>query len=150
MKKCFLGQVFLITVSLQRQVMNLKCFQKIPYSTDSLLSRIIRCSNVNFGAELVEFILYRPDQSYYEFGLGQTSECRCPGDTCLMIQNFDKAKAKETFLLSFSSFHNLTSCEKRAQLVVYRSFLRSRTPQPSFAAHNFGTKGARAERKSPN
>ncbi|CBY39099.1 unnamed protein product [Oikopleura dioica] len=80
----------------ERQVMNLKCFQKIPYSTDSLLSRIIRCSNINFGAELVEFILYRPDQSYYEFGLGQTSECRCRGDTCLMIQNFDKAKAKKT------------------------------------------------------
>lgn len=76
----------------ERQVMNLKCFQKIPYSTDSLLSRIIRCSNVKFGAELVEFILYRPDQSYYEFG--QTSECRCRGDTCLMIQNFDKAKSK--------------------------------------------------------
>ena len=80
--------------------MNLKCFQKIPYSSDSLLSRIIRCSNARFGAELVEFILYRPHQSYYEFGLGQTSECRCRGDTCLMILNFDKAKAKETFFLS--------------------------------------------------
>lgn len=84
--------------------MNLKCFQKIPYSTDSLLSRIIRCSNINFGAEQVEFILYRPDQSYYEFGLGQTSECRCRGDTCLMIQNFDKAKAKKTVLIGNFTF----------------------------------------------
>ena len=85
--------------------MNLQCFQKIPYSTESLLSRIIRCSNVKFGAELVEFVLYRPDQSYYEFGLGQTSECRCLGETCLMIQNFDKAKAKEQFHARLPDFY---------------------------------------------
>lgn len=78
----------------ERQVMNLTCFTDIPYSSDSLMARIIRCSSVKAGAELIEFCLYRPDQSYYEFGLGQTSECRCIGETCHMIRNFDRAKAK--------------------------------------------------------
>jgi len=87
----------------ERQVASLGAetenLRKLPYANsagDSLLTRIIRCSNVDYGPDLIAFVIYRPDEPVFPFS-DPFRECSCrlkPHHTCRMQIGYEKAKIK--------------------------------------------------------
>ena len=90
----------------ENQICCLKNFKLLPYTNnkkESLLTRLIRCSNPKHGPDLVEFVIYRPDHpvppgtTFDPFGTG---ECSCyfkkpnPKTKCKMVRAYEKALTK--------------------------------------------------------
>jgi len=56
----------------QNQIRNLDSprneysFQRLPGTNETLIVRIIKCCDLNFGPELLDFVFYRPDDLYSE------------------------------------------------------------------------------------
>ena len=90
----------------ENQIGGLKNFHALPYGNgngDSLLTRVIRCCNPQYGPDLIEFVIYRPDHA---LPLGSTindalvhdsafAPCNCnPKLQCKMKRAYDRAKLK--------------------------------------------------------
>lgn len=85
-------------------------FKHLPYgntNADSLLTRIIRCCNPQYGPDLIEFVIYRPDQPVplgttindAMFNNATFSSCTCKKNSgqelkCKMQRAYERGKVK--------------------------------------------------------